>query len=125
MRRARRRWISSAGTRCRKWARSSTRCCSPGSGGRRLDSCVELCVTFPGRRDAMRLGKSILCGAAALGCATGSALADESTSSSMEMAGGPLVIYEETYVIADPSFDGQVAWNDSPSADVTYYVYDV
>jgi hypothetical protein len=54
----------------------------------------------------MRLAKSILCGAAALGFAAGSALADESTSSGME-------------------FDGQVAWNDSPSADVAYYVYDV
>jgi len=56
----------------------------------------------------MRLAKSILCGAAALGFAAGSAFAEH-----------------ETDVTADPSFDGQVAWNDSPSADVTYYVYDV
>jgi hypothetical protein len=48
----------------------------------------------------MRLAKSILCGAAALGFAAGSALADESTSSGME-------------------FDGQVAWNDSPDRPLT------
>jgi hypothetical protein len=63
----------------------------------------------------MKLAKSILCGAAALGFTAIPALAmDESTSS-----------VEEAYVIADSAFDGQGAWNDSPSSEMTYYVYDV
>jgi hypothetical protein len=63
----------------------------------------------------MKLAKSILCGAAALGLASASALAmGESTSS-----------VEEAYVIADSAFDEQGAWNDSPSSEMTYYVYDV
>jgi hypothetical protein len=63
----------------------------------------------------MKLAKSILCGAAALGLASASALAmDESTSS-----------VEEAYVIADSAFDGQGAWNASPSYDMAYSLYGV
>jgi len=63
----------------------------------------------------MKLAKSILCGAAALGFTAGTAVAaDESTSSA-----------EEAYVIADSAFDGQGAWNDSPSYDVAYSLYGV
>jgi hypothetical protein len=59
----------------------------------------------------MKLAKSILCGVAALGITAGSALAQDEPY---------------YYVIAEPSSDGQVAWNDSPSEDVTaYYIYDV
>lgn len=81
----------------------------------------------------MKLAKSILCGVAALGMAAGSAVAHDGMSSSGASMSEPsyvliepVTVYEETYVIADPSFDGQVAWNDSPSADqVSYYIYDV
>jgi hypothetical protein len=71
----------------------------------------------------MKLAKSILCGVAALGITAGSAVAqDEPYYVLVE----PVTVYEETYVFADPSSDGQVAWNDSPSEDVTaYYIYDV
>jgi hypothetical protein len=70
----------------------------------------------------MKLAKSILCGAAALGMA-GAAFAQDEQSSGMN-ASQPILVYEETYVIADPAFDGLVAWNDSPSSDVTYFIYD-
>ena len=80
----------------------------------------------------MKLAKSILCGVAALGMAAGSAVANEMSSSastsepSFVLIEEPMLVYQETYVIADPSFDGQVAWNDSPSSDMTaYYIYDV
>lgn len=82
----------------------------------------------------MKLAKSILCGVAALGMAAGSAVASDEYSSpdvsmsepSYVLMEEPYTVYQETYVIADPSFDGQVAWNDSPSSDVTsYYIYDV
>jgi hypothetical protein len=63
----------------------------------------------------MKLAKSILCGAAALGFTAVAALAmDESTWSS-----------EEAYVIADSAFDGQGAWNASPSYDMAYSLYGV
>jgi len=81
----------------------------------------------------MKLAKSILCGMAAFGMAAGTAVAMDAHTSgasnsepSYVLMDEPMLVYEETYVIADPSFDGQVAWNDSPSADMTaYYVYDV
>ena len=80
----------------------------------------------------MRLAKSILCGVAALGMTAGAAVAQGGMSSSSASNSEPyyvlvepVVVYEETHVIADPSFDGQVAWNDSPSDMTTYYVYDV
>ena len=83
----------------------------------------------------MKLAKSILCGVAALGMTAGAAVAmDAHTSSSVSTSEPSYVlieeptylVYEETYVIADPSFDGQVAWNDSPSSNMTsYYIYDV
>jgi hypothetical protein len=63
----------------------------------------------------MKLAKSILCGLAALGFTAGTAVAgDESTSSA-----------EEAYVIADSAFDGQGAWNASPSSDMAYLLYGV
>ena len=74
----------------------------------------------------MKLAKSILCGVAALGMTAGSAVAMDAHSSSASTSEPSFLVIEETYVIADPSFDGQVAWNDSPSAEVTsYYLYDV
>lgn len=66
----------------------------------------------------MKLAKSILCGVAALGI-TGAAVAQD------YVLVEPVAVYEETYVIADPSSDGLVAWNDSPSEMTTYYIYDV
>lgn len=68
----------------------------------------------------MRLAKSILCGVAALGMTAGAAVAQDEMSSSSVSNSEPY-----SYVIADPSFDGQVAWNDSPSDVTTYYIYDV
>jgi hypothetical protein len=82
----------------------------------------------------MKLAKSILCGVAALGMTAGAAVAQDegysspsaSNSESYYVLVEPMTVYEETYVIADPSSDGQVAWNDSPSENVTtYYIYDV
>lgn len=74
----------------------------------------------------MKLAKSILCGVAALGMTAGAAVAMDAHSSSASNSEPSFLVIEETYVIADPSFDGQVAWNDSPSGEVTsYYVYDV
>ena len=80
----------------------------------------------------MRLAKSILCGVAALGITAGSAVA-QSEMSSPSVSNSepyyvlvePVMVYEETYVFANPSFDGQVAWNDSPSDVTTYHIYDV
>ena len=64
----------------------------------------------------MKLAKSILCGVAALGITAGAAVAqDEPYYVLVE----PVMAYEETYVIADPSSDGQVAWDDSPSEYLT------
>jgi hypothetical protein len=63
----------------------------------------------------MKLAKSILCGAAALGFTAVPVLAlGESTSS-----------IEEAYVIADSAFDGQGAWSASPSYDMAYSLYGV
>ena len=63
----------------------------------------------------MKLAKSILCGLAAVGFTAGTAVAaDESTSSA-----------EEAYVTADSAFDGQAAWNASPSSDMAYLLYGV
>ena len=63
----------------------------------------------------MKLAKSILCGVAALGFTAGTAVAaGESTWSA-----------EEAYVIADSAFDGQGAWNASPSYDMAYSLYGV
>lgn len=74
----------------------------------------------------MKLAKSILCGVAALGMTAGAAVAMDANSSSASTSEPSFLVIEETYVIADPSFDGQVAWNDSPSAEMTtYYIYDV
>ena len=80
----------------------------------------------------MKLAKSILCGVAALGITAGAAVAqsDEqspsvSNSESYYVLMEPVMVYEETYVLADPSSDGLVAWNDSPSETTTYYIYDV
>lgn len=74
----------------------------------------------------MKLAKSILCGVAALGMTAGAAVAMDAHSSSASNSEPSFLVIEETYVIADPSFDGQVAWNDSPSGEVTsYYIYDV
>jgi len=83
----------------------------------------------------MKLAKSILCGVAALGITAGAAVAqDENFSSSasnsepyyvlVEPRMEPMLVYEETYVIAEPLSDGQVAWSDSPSV-TSYYIYDV
>ena len=73
----------------------------------------------------MKLAKSILCGVAALGMTAGAAVAQEEVSSasasnseSYYFLAEPVMVYEETYVLADPSSDGQVAWSDSPSYDV-------
>lgn len=80
----------------------------------------------------MKLAKSILCGVAALGITAGSAVAQSemsspsaSNSESYLVFVEPMTVYEQTYVIADPSSDGLVAWNDSPSEMTTYYIYDV
>jgi hypothetical protein len=81
----------------------------------------------------MKLAKSILCGVAALGMTAGAAVAQDeysspsaSNSESYYVLVEPVTVYEDTYVIAEPSSDGQVAWNDSPSENVTsYYLYDV
>ena len=73
----------------------------------------------------MKLAKSILCGVAALGMTAGSAVAMDAHSSSASTSEPSFLVIEETYVIADPSFDGQVAWNDSPSEVTSYYIYDV
>ena len=51
----------------------------------------------------MKLAKSILCGVAVLGMTAGAAFANS-----------------ESDVIADPTSDGLVAWNDSPSEMTTY-----
>src|SRR5207237_6607902 len=55
-------------------------------------------VTFPERRDPMKLAKSILCGVAALGFMAGPAIAGD---------------------------DGQAFWNASPSSDMSYLLYGV
>jgi len=71
----------------------------------------------------MKLAKSILCGVAALGMTAGAAFAH---SESYLVFVEPMPVYEEAYVIAEPSSDGLVAWNDSPSAEMTtYHVYDL
>ena len=80
----------------------------------------------------MKLAKSILCGVAALGMTAGAAVAQSdylspnaSNSESYYVLMEPVTVYEETYVIAEPSSDGLVAWNDSPSEMTTYHIYDV
>ena len=62
----------------------------------------------------MKLAKSILCGVAALGITAGVAVAQP-----YYVLVEPVTVYEETYVFADPSSDGQVAWDDSPSEYLT------
>lgn len=71
----------------------------------------------------MKLAKSILFGVAALGMTAG-ALAAQNSEPSYVLT-EPVTVYEETYVIAEPSSDGLVAWNDSPSEMTPYYIYDV
>ena len=71
----------------------------------------------------MKLAKSILYGVTALGIAAGSALANETSFSSMPS--DSVLLYEETYVLLEPSFDGQVAWNDSPSFSDVTYIYEI
>ena len=61
----------------------------------------------------MKLAKSILCGVAALGITAGAAGAQDEDYSSPNASNS-----DATYVFADPSSDGQVAWADSPSLDV-------
>ena len=63
----------------------------------------------------MKLAKSILWGVAAVGFTAGIAGA----------AGESTLTAEETYVIADSAFDGQGAWNASPSYDMAYSLYGV